>query len=218
MSEKLENPVISDRTLVEFIRRVGDSSIQEMVDFTGVTATAIRQRLSRLMDQGLVVRQSEAVGRGRPTHRYSLSSAGVRSAGDNYRDLASVLWAELRAIDNPDVKHRLLRRVVERMGQLYREQIGGDSIAERFTSLKRLMQDQDIAFEVEQSSGPERLPILKAYACPYPDLAEQDRSICSMEKMLFSELLGESVRLDCCRLDGAVSCNFVTSSAPIANS
>ncbi len=217
MSEKPENIAISDRTLVEFIRRAGDSSIQELVDFTGVTATAIRQRLSRLMDQGLIVRQAESAGRGRPTHRYSLTSAGVRSAGDNYRDLASVLWAELRAIDNPDVKHGLLRRVVERMGHIYREQISGDSIAERFVSLQNLMQEQDISFEVEQADDPEQLPILKAYACPYPDLAEQDRSICSMEKMLFSELLGESVRLDCCRLDGAVSCNFVASSAPAIN-
>ena len=28
------------------------------------------------------------------------------------------------------------------------------------------------------------------HACPYPNLAESDRNVCAMEKMLFSELVG----------------------------
>ena len=36
----------------------------------------------------------------------------------------------------------------------------------------------------------EQHPTLTAHACPYPKLAEQDRAICKMEEMLFTELLG----------------------------
>ena len=215
MAQNPKENAISDRSLLEFIRRQGDCSIQEMVEFSGVTATAIRQRLSRLMEQGLVDRVAEAAGRGRPTHRYSLSHAGVRSAGDNYRDLATVLWSELRSIENPEIKQGLLRRIVGRLGDIYRDELAGETVAERFGAVGDLMQAQDIPFEVVEPTEPGQLPILKAYACPYPDLAEQDRSICSMEKQLFSELVGETVKLDCCRLDGAVSCNFVVSSAPV---
>ena len=37
--------------------------------------------------------------------------------------------------------------------------------------------------------------MLTAHACPYPELAEEDRTICSLEKMLFSELLRQDVDL-----------------------
>jgi predicted ArsR family transcriptional regulator len=50
--------------------------------------------------------------------------------------------------------------------------------------------------------------VLTALACPYPELADQDRSVCAMERMLFAEVLGESVRLSKCRLDGDTCCSF----------
>jgi predicted ArsR family transcriptional regulator len=50
--------------------------------------------------------------------------------------------------------------------------------------------------------------MLRAAACPYPDLAEQDRTVCSMERLMVSELLGEKVRLSECRLDGQSCCTF----------
>ena len=108
-SQASELPVLTDRTLVDFMRRSGASTISELVEFTGVTATAVRQRLNRLMEQGLVAREAESVGRGRPTHRYSLTQAGVQSGGDNYGDLISVLWTEIRAVEDPDVRHGLLK-------------------------------------------------------------------------------------------------------------
>ena len=36
---------------------------------------------------------------------------------------------------------------------------------------------------------------------PIPNLAEEDQSICMMEKMMFSELIGNEVELTQCRLE-----------------
>ena len=74
-------------------------------------------------------------------------------------------------------------------------------------SVSALMAERNVPFTVTQNGA---LPVLTANACPYPELAEQDRGICSVEKMLFSELIGENVRLSDCRLDGASCCHFVT--------
>ena len=90
---------------------------------------------------------------------------------------------------------------------MYADQIRGATIQEKMASLSDMFSDRRMPFEVDNSM---ELPVLKALACPYPELAEQDRSICSMEKMLFSELLGENVRLDQCRLDGESCCTFKT--------
>lgn len=199
--------VIGDREIVEYLRRQGAATVQQLVDFAGVTATAVRQRLTRLMEKGLVVRESESAGRGRPTHRYSLSMAGVRSSGNNYEDLVGVLWTEIRAVKDPDVRYGLLKRIVTRLAEVYREQIKGESLAERMESLVELMRSRDIPFEVIKPEDGQ-LPVLKALACPYPSLAEQDRSICSMEKMLFAEIIGNGLRLHDCRLDGSSHCTF----------
>lgn len=200
----------SDRGIVEFLRGQGSGTIDELVEFTGVTATAVRQRVNRLMEQGLVVREAESKGRGRPTHRYWLSAAGERTGGTNYEDLLGVLWSEIRAVRDPNVRRGLLGRIVDRLADVYRDQIEGANLRARMESLVELMRDRDIPFEVREDT--EQLPVLTALACPYPDLAEQDRGICSMEKMLFSELLGDRVRLSDCRLDGDSCCKFEVSS------
>lgn len=201
-----------DRTIVDFLRRKQQATIAELVDLLGVTATAVRQRLTRLMEQGLVERTSEAAGRGRPVHRYSLTSAGVRSAANNYDLLAQVLWDEVRAIEDASVRRGLLQRLAHRLAAVYRGQMTGDSIDGRMDSLATLMAEQDLPFELDRSGGQAALTVL---ACPYPELAERDRSVCAMEKMMISEALGETVRLSACRLDGDSCCTFEPSAAPV---
>jgi predicted ArsR family transcriptional regulator len=78
------------------------------------------------------------------------------------------------------------------------------------TSLSRLMGEREIPFEVNTSN---ELPVLTALACPYPELAKVDRGVCTMEKLMLSEILGENVRLSECRLDGANCCTFTPSAS-----
>src|SRR5688572_7874251 len=116
---------LSDQTIVDYLRRHAVATVSDLVEFTGVTATAVRQRLTRLMDHGLIARESEAAGRGRPTHRYSLTPAGIRSGGNNYGPLVQVLWDEIREIRDPEIRRGLLKRVSDRLAESYRGQIQG---------------------------------------------------------------------------------------------
>src|SRR5262249_12879497 len=87
------------------------------------------------------------------------------------------------------------------------------STQERMHGVTQLMRGRNVPFTVEHTVGANNrasLPVLTAQACPYPDLAEQDRGICAVEKMLFSELVGENLRLSECRLDGSSCCRFET--------
>jgi predicted ArsR family transcriptional regulator len=70
------------------------------------------------------------------------------------------------------------------------------------------MGERQIPFVVDESKA---LPVLSALACPYPELAKADRGVCTMEKLMLSEILGENVRLSECRLDGATCCTFTPS-------
>jgi predicted ArsR family transcriptional regulator len=175
------------------------------MEATEVTATAVRQRLTRLLASGDIERQTERTSRGRPLHRYRLTDQGRRRAGANFADLATVLWEELRSVDDPQIRRGLLQRISGRLTALYRGRISGSSLDERMESLAAIFRERQIPFEVDRGH---ELPMLRAAACPYPDLAEQDRTVCSMERLMVSELLGEKVRLSECRLDGQSCCTF----------
>jgi predicted ArsR family transcriptional regulator len=198
----------SDKTLLDYMRREGAATISALVDEMGVTATAVRQRLSRLMADGLVQRNTERKSRGRPNHRYSLTEKGERAAGTNFADMAIVLWEEVKSVEDAAVRRGLLKRIADRLVERYRGRVAGETLGDRMTSLSRLMGEREIPFEVD-SSG--ELPVLTALACPYPELAKLDRGVCTMEKLMLSEILGENVRLSECRLDGANCCTFTPS-------
>ena len=195
----------SDAALIDLMRVSQAMSVLQLAGETGVTATAVRQRLNRLMGEGLVSRRVVRTGRGRPSHVYSLTDHGLRCAGNNYSDLALALWKVVRSVEDPSVKRGLLGRIANTLAGMYIDRVNGHSLFERMESLSRLLSERRLPFQVQQS---EELPVLSALACPYPDLARDDRSVCAMEQMLFSEILGQRLRLSSCRLDGAASCTF----------
>src|SRR5688500_6220015 len=100
----------------------------------GVTATAIRQRLTRLLAQNDIEREVQRVGRGRPGLRYAWTEKGRRRAGANFADLAIALWQEVREIKDPEVRRGLLQRISHRLAALYATRINGSTLDERMES------------------------------------------------------------------------------------
>jgi predicted ArsR family transcriptional regulator len=209
--------VPSDVALLDLLRKRDQVTVSELAASMAVTATAVRQRLTRLMAQGFIQRTACREGRGRPSHHYSLTTKGRRKTGANFADLAVALWQEIRAIGDMEVRRGLLQRVSRRLAALYGEKMEGQTLGERMEAMAELMGDRQVPFEVEHDKA---LPVLHALACPYPELAEMDRGVCAMERMLLSEVLGQNVRLERCRLDGDSCCTFEvqTDAAPSASS
>jgi predicted ArsR family transcriptional regulator len=197
--------VTSDLPVLDLLRDQGRMTVSELASALHVTATAVRQRLTRLLAQDYVQRTASKNGRGRPKHYYRLTESGLRKAGSNFADLAVVLWEEVRDIKDPHIRKGLLQRIARRLAVLYASKIEGATLQQRLDALTELFAERRLPLNIQQS---ESLPVLKATACPYPDLADQDRSICAMERMLISELLGTDVRLASCRYEGETSCTF----------
>jgi len=198
----------SDRTLLDLIRRHGPLSVAEMASRQGVTATAVRNRLTRLVGSGMVERRTEHGGRGRPKHTYQASAAAHKRLGQNYADLAVILWDEMmRSVEDRKLRRVLFGRITERLAELYRAQVTGVEWERRMVQLGSVLHDRGIETEVTRSDGGS-MPILKQHSCPYYELAEADRAICAMERKMFEKVLGRSLRLSQCRLDGHRSCDF----------
>ncbi|REK15861.1 MAG: winged helix-turn-helix transcriptional regulator [Planctomycetota bacterium] len=203
----------SDIGILDLLRKAGPLGINDLTKAVGVTPTAVRQRLVRLMAEGLVDREVSRSGRGRPSHRYTLTEKGRRQTGANFVDLALALWKEVRAIEDVEVRRGLLQRIARTMATMYDEQVRGRTTEERMEAISSIFAERDVPFTVEDSDS---LPVLTALACPYPQLAEQDRGICALERMMFSELVGDGLRLSECRLDGDDCCRFSVREQPDA--
>ena len=195
----------SDADVMDLLRVAGSLHVADLVDAMDVTPTAVRQRLRRLLAAGMIARKAIRDGRGRPKYRYSLTEKGLRQTGSNFTDLAVALWGEVSATADHRLTRDLLRRIAKALASGYAEQIRGTTPAERMQSLGELLARRHIPTSVEDSG---QGPALRTHMCPYPTLAERDRSVCAMERMLFSEVLGQAVELTDCRLDGGTDCRF----------
>lgn len=202
-------PRSGDAAVINLLRLRDSLGIGELAEALGVTATAVRQRLERLMKAGLVERSAVFRPRGRPAHAYRLTTAGHKLGGDNFRDLALVLWREIRSVRDPAVRSGLLSRIGAALAETYRRRVTGSGPAARLESVAAILRERDICCTVSPAGVDGHLPVLTSHACPYPDLAEQDRGICAAERVMLEELTGTDVRLADCRLDGGSVCRFV---------
>ena len=195
----------NDQKFLEQLHRLCGGTIQEICDDVGVTATAVRQRLTRLEGQGLVAREVVRAGRGRPHHVYRVSDAGLRHLGENYRDLALILWRAIHQIEDESSKRSVLGVIqdefVRRFGRVDSEGPIGDRVRQLTSELES--QGYDVGYSVDGT-----LPILREHNCPYQDLAAADPSICEMEADVFSRILNAEVELTQCCMDGHSHCEF----------
>jgi predicted ArsR family transcriptional regulator len=206
----IEQAESSDRPLLDLIRRRGPLTVAEMALALEVTPTAVRNRLSRLSGSGMIERKVEHGGRGRPRHTYEVSAEAHKRLGQNYADLAVVLWDEMmRTVKDAKLRRVLFSRITDRLAELYRSQIAsaGEDWERRMVQLGAILHDRGIEAEVVQGDG-NSLPVLKQHSCPYFELAEVDHAICAMERKMFEKVLGRGLRLSHCRLDGDRSCDF----------
>jgi predicted ArsR family transcriptional regulator len=204
----------SDRALLDLLRRRGPMTVAEMSEQLGVTGTAVRNRLSRLLESGLVERRAEARGRGRPRHAYQASVEAQKRLGQNYAELAVVLWDELMTtVEDRKLRRLLFARITERLAEIYRDRVSGPEWEGRLVQLTTLLHDRGVEAEVARD-GVGAFPMLRQHSCPYYELAESDRAICALERKMFEKVLGRGLRLSQCRLDGDHSCDFQAKPEP----
>jgi len=194
-----------DQQLLLTLERLGTQSVQELCERAGVTATAVRQRLNRLQSLGLIDRKAIRAGRGRPSHAYQVTEAGRQQLGDNYPQLAQLLWNELKSIDAKELRQAIAGRIRDALAAQYGANVHGMVLSERFAQLGVALSDRGFSVEVESD---ERLPILRENHCPYHELAQEDAGICELEQRVFEQVLGVPLTLASCCRNGDRCCEF----------
>jgi predicted transcriptional regulator len=165
----MQDIVPSDVAILDLLRKQDGLTIIQLSEAMQVTATAVRQRLTRLMAQGYVERMTCREGRGRPSHQYLLTSKGRRKTGANFADLAVALWQEIRAIKDADVRTGLLRRISGRLAAIYGSQIQGDTLEE---ALQRAFTELDGFYTLLMATADKMVLVRDAFASKPAIIAE----------------------------------------------
>eukprot|EP01025_Chloroclados_australasicus_P021732 TRINITY_DN22746_c0_g2_i1.p1 TRINITY_DN22746_c0_g2~~TRINITY_DN22746_c0_g2_i1.p1 ORF type:complete len:156 (+),score=8.05 TRINITY_DN22746_c0_g2_i1:71-469(+) len=112
----MPSPVSNDdRAFLSRLNRLEKPTVQALCDEVGVTATAIRHRLTRLEELGVIERvRLETNGRGRPAYGYRLTESGRGSLGDSSAVLAQTLWREVAKIEKQKKNYEKKEKVKKR--------------------------------------------------------------------------------------------------------
>lgn len=196
----------ADRGLIDEVRH-GVDSVQGLCDATGVTATAVRQRLNRLEAAGIVEKRTAPSGRGRPRNSYRVTGFGHSQLGSKADDLAVALWATIAGTEEPDLRERLLSRLRTVLGERYGHGVTADAVPERMQQLCASLDDNGFPVKFVAGSA-ESSPALRETHCPYHEIASRDAGICELERAVYSDVLGTPVELTACCLDGDACCQF----------
>lgn len=219
-----------DRRFLSQLARLREPTIQALCGATGVTATAVRHRLARLLEAELVEKRAEVRGRGRPAHFYRLTSAGRNQLGDNSTRLAALLWQQVMQIESDAIREQVIEGVREGLAEDLATGITGQTPEERLAELGSRLQQTGFDVAVDETGD---APTLKEHCCPYHSVAGQSMTghtvaaaageqsagsavatdgaphqICQFEEQVFSSVVGAPVRITQHCSTGGGCCEF----------
>jgi DeoR family transcriptional regulator, suf operon transcriptional repressor len=191
--------------VLTLLQRRGRSTVRELGEALGVTATAVRQQLTNLAAEGFVEQEAERKGRGRPSHMYSLTAEGRALFPHHYDELTNGLLREILISEGPQKVEDLLARIGRRLATQYEGRLTGLAAVERAAGLTELLKAKGILAEMRlQPDG----ILFHEYTCPYYELAREYRAICDMEEGMIAQVIRQPVELVACTLDGSHGCQF----------
>jgi predicted ArsR family transcriptional regulator len=183
-------------------------TVEDLAKGLGITDNAVRQHLTALDRDGLVVKGETQSTGGRPEQLFGLTTAGRELFPRHYSWFAELLISSLRDEQGTET----LRKRLEGMGQAVGRQIatgltGVKDRAERIRALSGIMQELGYQSQWVDSSD-ERLPAVEAINCVFHNLAQRYPEVCYFDLALMSEFVGTVVIHDECMVRGGNVCRF----------
>jgi predicted ArsR family transcriptional regulator len=178
--------------ILEYLQRHGRATVKELGQLLRLTSTGIRQHLTVLERDGLVLAREERGRVGRPTLVYTLTEKAEALFPSSYDELAIALLEEIRASEGSERLYQLLHRVAQRMAESFWERVQGKSLAQRVKETALILQEQGCLVDWEQRDGEF---FLHEFTCPFSKVAKQDSSVCTLHLELVRLLTGADTRL-----------------------
>lgn len=176
--------------VLELLRRKGRSSAETIANDLGVTPNAVRQHLTNLERDGLVVSQPERSGRGRPSLLFGLTERADAVFPKRYGQLATMVLQEVQEMGGPEALDEVFARVAARHASAIERNLDGLDFDER---LRRVVAWIGRAGTlVEQTESPEGVKVT-IHNCPFRNTALKFPQVCTITPQLISRLTDAAI-------------------------
>jgi DeoR family suf operon transcriptional repressor len=166
------------QALLRLLQRAGEADAAELAEALAVTPSAVRQHLTALRADGLVVHREVADGPGRPRHVYALGPAAATLFPAAYDELALELLDGM-ADEDPELLARCFARRRRRRVERARARLVGRDLADQVVELARILdEDGYVATSEEQPDGSWRIV---EHHCAIFSVARRYGHACSSE-------------------------------------
>jgi predicted ArsR family transcriptional regulator len=189
--------------ILTYLQRHGEATVKDLEELLGISTTAVREHLTHLQAKNLVTTKLVRRGPGRPHALYFLTDAAQELFPKEYDTLTTMLLREITSREGPDRLQILLDAVGVRLADEYRGQVVGAELPERLATLREALERRGIPVELLPDGDS-----FKVFACPYLDVAQEHAGVCSMERHMVEQVLGEQVVLEGTIREGHRSCHF----------
>ena len=176
--------------ILELLRRRGRCSAETIAGDLGVTPNAIRQHLTNLERDGLVVSQPERSGRGRPALLFALTERADAVFPKRYGQLATMVLQEVQEMGGPEALDEVFARVAARHASAIERDLGGLGFDEKLNRVVSWIGRAGTL--VEQSESPEGVKVT-IHNCPFRNTALKFPQVCTITPQLISRLIGAAV-------------------------
>ncbi|MDW8147038.1 MAG: DeoR family transcriptional regulator [Roseiflexaceae bacterium] len=188
--------------ILTYLRRHGEATIKDLEELLGISTTAVREHLAHLEAKGLLATRQARGGPGRPRLVYSLTLRAEDLFPKEYDTLVTLLLREIASREGKERLNALLEAVGQRLAEEYRGQVVGNDVEERLARLRVTLEARGIPVEVTPDGA------IQVFACPYHDVAREHAGVCTMERRMLEQVLGERVEIEGTIREGRRSCHF----------
>jgi predicted ArsR family transcriptional regulator len=197
------------REILLVLKRGGQSDLQSLAKHFHISKMAVHKHVQELEDQGLVQRVTLRGAKGRPRHGLQLAPNSSSLFPKAYAGVTCAALAYIEEkLGRKAVEEALRRRQSETLPG-YKEQVNGETLAERVHQLAQL-RDRDGYIAEDKKTGSSKFEILE-HNCPIIAIAENYWEACTVENEMFRKVLDANVETTHRVVDGANVCRFLIS-------
>lgn len=186
-------------------------TLDELAALLGVTRTACKQQVLRLLDLGYLSFEDSKGEVGRPKRRYLVSPQGMDVFPKQYSWLSNALLGHLAAKLGPGGSQRLMKDLAASVAApLMATWEKGEPVAQRLKRVVGLM--NVLGYRAALKPAPaSKDAVIEAVNCVYHSVAKEHPQLCQFDVSLLENASGSSVKLESCIAKGGAVCRFCLS-------
>jgi predicted ArsR family transcriptional regulator len=176
--------------VLELLRRRGRCSAETIANDLGVTPNAVRQHLTNLERDGLVVSQPERSGRGRPSLLFALTERADSVFPKRYGQLATMVLQEVQDMGGPDALDEIFARVAARHASAIEKDLEGLEFDQKLRKVVAWIgRAGTLAEQTETAEGVK----VTIHNCPFRNTALKFPQVCTITPQLISRQTGAAI-------------------------